>query len=72
MSTAIDWSNPVPENKFGPREESPRTLRFPKDLAARIAQLAEARGQDFTTTALYLLTAAIEQVEAAQPKAKKR
>lgn len=66
-----DWRNPVPSNPIGEREESPRTLRFPKDLAARITAVAKEQGQDFTTTCLYLLKAACDEVEAHRPDTKR-
>lgn len=70
-----DWSNPVPNNVLarGEREPAPRTIRFPKELAAAIATLAEERGQDFTTVTLYLLMGALAEVNARRrPGGKKR
>lgn len=67
-----DWNNPVP-GLLGEREDNPRTLRFPRELAARIEALAKENGADFTTTTLYLLKGALAEVESRKtPKAKRR
>jgi hypothetical protein len=73
MHSNIDWSNPVPKDPMADREEAPRTIRFPKELAARIEKLADASHQTFTAAALHLLSAALDEVESRQvPKKKKR
>lgn len=63
-----DWDNLVPHGISGEREESPRTLRFPKQLALDVIALAKERGTDFTTTALYLIQGAMTEVKASSKK----
>jgi hypothetical protein len=60
-----DWTNPLP-NLLGEREPDPRSMRWPKDLAADVEALADAQGQEFTTVALYLLKGAIAEVKASR------
>lgn len=60
-----DWNHLVPHGIPGKREPSPRTLRFPIELAREVSELAEERGTDFTTTALGLIKMAMNEVKAA-------
>jgi hypothetical protein len=62
---AKNWNNLLPE-PLGEREKSPRTLRFPIELAEKIEALAAESGQEFTSTTLYLLKAAVAEVEASR------
>lgn len=65
-----NW-NPVPPNVLGEREAHPRTIRFPKELAAGIEALAQEQRQDFTTTTLYLLQGALAEVRRPAKKSPK-
>lgn len=77
MNTPFDWSNPLPNvarqavpGLLGDREDHPRSMRWPKDVAARITELAEEYGQEFSTTALHLLKGAVAELDAARAKKK--
>lgn len=63
--TSPDWNNPVPE-LLGEREDSPRSMRWPKDLAADVEAMAKEQGQEFSTVALYLLKNAVAEVRASR------
>jgi hypothetical protein len=70
-----DWNNPLPSvvpqavpGLLGEREDHPRSMRWPKDVAAAIEELAKEYGQEFSTTALHLMKNAVAEVKAARGK----
>lgn len=77
-TTTTDWQNLLPNvvrqavaPLLGDREENPRSMRWPKDVAAAVEELAEAEGQEFSTVALYLLKAAVAEVQKANGSKKR-
>jgi len=64
-TSTMDWTNLLPEG-LGEREKNPRTIRFPKDLAAELEELAAETGHEFTETTLRLLKAAVAQVRSSR------
>lgn len=72
MNANTDWKHPVPNNLLGEREPDPRSMRWPKDLAVAVAELAKEQGQEFSTTALYLLKGAVAEVNARRVAAPKK
>jgi hypothetical protein len=44
---------------IGERESFPRTMRWPKEIAAELEALAEESGQSFSMVALYLIKDAL-------------
>lgn len=70
-----DWTKPLPDvvrqavpGLLGEREKDPRSMRWPKDVAAAVEELAKEYEQEFSTTALHLIKAAIAEVKAARSK----
>lgn len=75
MNDTTDWNNLLPNvvrqavpALLGDREDHPRSMRWPVDVAAAVDELAKAEGQEFTTMALYLLKAAIAEVHSRRGK----
>jgi hypothetical protein len=48
---------------FGERESSPRSTRWPKDLAERIQKVADETGHDWTPALFHLAKWAVEEYE---------
>lgn len=46
---------------FADREDSPRSMRWPKDLAEEVQRIAKETRHDFSTTTFYLLDWAIAE-----------
>lgn len=46
---------------FGEREDSPRSVRWPKELVKRIEKLAEESRHDFSTTVFHLVKWALDE-----------
>jgi len=67
-----DWRQNVliPEG-LGSREKKVRSMRWPLDLAKRVAVIAEASNNDFHTAALMLLKWACDEHDAREEAAKK-
>jgi hypothetical protein len=62
-----DWTNPIPTtNPDDENEDVPRSMRWPKGLAADVEKLAKETGQTFSKAALYLIRAALAEVEASR------
>lgn len=79
MNTTTDWTHPLPDvprqavpGMLGEREDDPRSMRWPKDVAAAVEKLAEEYGQEFSTTALHLLKVAVAEVAAARAAKKSK
>lgn len=73
-----DWTNPLPSDVppqavpslLGERENKPRSMRFPADIARAIDELAAEHGQESSTTTFYLLKLALAEVKARRGKKK--
>jgi hypothetical protein len=48
---------------FGDREKSPRSMRWPKDIAGKVEKIAADTRHDFSSTVFYLLDWACREYE---------